>query len=730
MKKPLISSLLFAGLAAVLSPAQAAGNDFGKAGLSPDYVDPSGRLERLTADGNTLRMGAKKVEFSPGASIGNIRVGREKVLAGPATVGIRAEGKPLPVSGGDVTLKMTGKNAAEAVSTGRFPGGQVLLRVAAGWDHTLHAELTVRPERSLTVDALTLNFPLALGKEKLLTGVAEPPMKVLAGRQAEMLYLRKNIKTKEPLDLSAWHNLWLGNTRCGLAWSFADLKNWNTTFGKEMTFRPEKDLLTINLIDRRTTLSGPVVYKFVMNITPLAKMPPRWRAWKIGTRYNNMIKTAADKLIYWSFWRPGTIAAHNSRWVFDEKKLKEIAAFDAAAGKTRMFYLIPSHYTWSVLASKDGKPCMLVDRELEGMTSRALTVPDYSYRFKKPAGVTEITSLEEWKKLFGGEPPRTRRAGERACRLTRELLERNMEIVQKFSFDYNIPGIYSDGVVPKADFNTAAGAVKDGEGRVRPVYALAEYQELYRRIRAVVTAKDAKKGMMVAHNSAVRFMPSLALFDFVIFGEDFFYWYQDPEKRDASPDGEFYYAHIWGDIDNLKTEFYRQYGQPQVFLPELRGADRKVFPEPARGTRTMLCYTIQFDMLYWPLWCDAGQINAFDAIRQKFGVGGSDSSAVEFIPYWENKKFVPSDPKVKVGYYEKNHAHDPYYPEEKAQSFLLLVSNPEFAKSEFSLALPKEFGNVRVTDSYTQKQVPVKEGKIALALDPFSFAVLELAVSE
>ena len=730
MKRLLFSSLLFAGLAVVPSPAQAAGNDFGKAGLSADYTDPSGRFEKLMTDGDTLRMGFKKVEFAPGASIRSIRVNRDNVLSAPAAVKIGAEGKVLPISDGKVSLKMTGKNAAEAVSSGRFPGGSVVWSVSAGWDHTLQATLTVTPEKTLTIDSLTVQFPLNLGKEKLLAGVSEPPMKVMAGQQAEKLYLRRNIKTKDVMHLSTWHNLWLGNTRYGLAWSFADLKNWNTSRGREMTFDPGKDLLTVNLIDRKTAVDRPLTYKFVMNITPLAKMPARWRAWKVGTRYNNTSKTSADKLIYWSFWRPGTVAAHNSNWVFDEKKLKEIAAFDASAGKTRMFYLIPSHYTWSVIAARDGQQYMLVDTELREMTSRALTTPDYSFRFKQPAGVKEVTSLDEWKKLFGGKPPLTRRAGERSCRLSRELLERQMAIVQKFAFDYNIPGIYSDGAAPRADFTAANGAVRDAEGRIRPVYALNEYQELYRRIRTVVTAKDPKLGMMVAHNSAIRFMPSLALFDFVIFGEDFFYWYQDPEKRDASPDGEFYYAHIWGDIDNLKTEFYRQYGQPQVFLPELRGADRKVFPELARGTRTMLCYTIQFDMLYWPLWCDAAQVLAFDAIRQKFGVGGSNTASVEFVPYWENKRFVPSDPGVKIGYYEKNYAHDPYYPEEKSQSYLLLVSNPQFKQSEFAVTLPKELRHVTVTESYDKKAVAVKDGKIALTLAPFSFAVLEVTVSE
>ena len=716
--------------AAAMIGSSSAANEFGKAALSADYVEPSGRFAKIMVIGDTLQMGFKKVEFAPGASIKNIQVNRRNVLSAPMTVKLAANGRELKIVPQKTVLKMTGKNAAQAVTSGKFPGGSVELTIDAAWDHTLNATVTVNADKNLVLDKLTLNFPMNLDSEKLLNGASEPPMQRVSGQVAAKHWVRKNITSKEVMDLSMWHNLWLGNTHHGLAWSFANLKNWNTTAGKEMTFNPQNNLLTINLIDRKTTVNKQLTYKFVLNITPVAKMPAKWRGWKIGTRYNNMNKLPADKLIYWSFWRPGTLATHNSHWVFDEQKLKEIAAFDAAAGKARMFYFIPSHYSWSTLAAKDGQQYMLVDTELKAMTDRALTTPDYSYRFKRPANVKEITSLDEWKKLFDGKTPQTKRAGESCCRMTRELLERNVSIVQKFAFKYNIPGIYSDGVVPKADFNPAAGATKDSAGNLRPAYALDEYQELFRRIRAIVREKDPKNGMMVAHNSAIRFMPALALFDFVIFGEDFFYWYQDPEKRDASADGDFYYAHIWGNIDNLKTEYYRQYGQPQVFLPELRGANRKVFPELKRGTRTMLCYTIQFDMLYWALWCDAREVNTFDAIRQQFGVAGSDTEQVEFIPYWENKKFISSVPGVKIGYYEKNLSHDPYVPEPLSHSFLLVISNPEFTANKFTVTLPQEFKNFTVKDCYTKKDIVPTQNKIALNLDPFEFAVIEIKVSE
>lgn len=703
----------------------------GMGALSPDYQDPSGRYEKLAVSGNTLRMGFKNVVFTQGGMLQAVQVYGRQVLSAPMAAAIAANGKSLPLKNESFKLSKVGGNAVLAQGIQSFAGGQLVTEFRIGWDHTLVAEVTLEPTAPLFLDSLTLRFPMNLAQgEKLLCGVNEPPNRRLSGLDANRTWLRLNITEDEPIFCSAWNNLWLGNTRHGLAWSFEEIGDWHTSSGKEICFTPKDNLLCFRLIDRKTEVKKPLRYRFFLNITPMAKMQKGWRNWRISTRYNNLTKLPGDKLIYWSFWRPGTRETHNSAWVFDPERMKEIAAADAAAGKARMFYFIPSHYSWSTLAEKDGVKYLLVDPELEAMTGRALCTPDYSFRFKETADVKRITSLEEWKQIFGKNPPVTTRAGERVCRLTPELVERNLSVVDHFVRDFNIPGIYSDGVAPKADFTPGIGT-KDDSGALRPAYATQAYRDMYKRIRAVVAAKDPKNGLMIAHNSSIRFMPSLAFFDFILFGEDFFYWYQEPEKRDASPDGDFYYAHIWGDIDNLKTEYHRQYGMPQVLLPELRGANRKVFPAPKRGTRTMLCYSIQFDMLYWALHCDASEIQKFDAIRAKFNTGGNDTEQVEFVPYWENKRFLADKPEVKVGYYEKHASHDPYMPEAKPQAFLLMVSNPQFAPADFKVRIPSELQNVKVFDRQANKPMTIDQGgTVTLSLKEYDFTVLEVTADE
>jgi hypothetical protein len=629
-----------------------------------------------------------------------------------------------------LSVKKNGKNSAIITGSNIFSSGKVDTTIKAFFDHTLEVTVLFTPNKELTLDSLTLRFPFKLGKEKLLCGNDEPPNKRISGREAATRWIRKNINSDKEEANSMWHNLWIGNTSYGLAWSFESLKNWNCTKGREMVFTPKDNVLSIQFIDTKTVVKKPLEYKFFLNITPVAKMPKNWRSWRVGTRYNNLNKLSANKLIYWSFWRPGTKETHNSNWVFDPNRLKEISKMDAKSNKARMFYFIPSHYTWSTLAKKDGQNYMLVDKKLDEMTKKSLFVPDYSVRFNPPKNVKNVYSLDEWKKLFDGKQPVTYRAGERVCRLNKDLANHHLKVVNKFVNEYNIPGIYSDGVAPKADFTPSQNAIKDSKGNLRPVYAVQEYRDMYKRIRSEVFAKDPVNGLMIAHNSSIRFFPSLVFFDFILFGEDFFYWYRDPEKRDASPDGEFYYAHIWGDIDNLKTEFYRQYGMPQVLLPELRGANRKNFPELTRGTRTMLCYSIQFDMLYWPLFCDAKEVNTFDNIRMKFDTAGNNKAKVDFIPYWENKRFQTNVTNVKVGYYEKHFEHDPYMPTAKPQKYLLLVSNVQFDQQEFTLSIPTDLKNVKVKNAYTNKSIPVNNNKVKLELDPYDFTVLEVTADE
>jgi hypothetical protein len=719
-------------LAAMLSGASEkpawATHSYGMESLSPDYTEPGGRFKPLQCAGNSITTGLHLIKIGDNGLPSVIQAKGQDILSAPVKIELSEAGGAIALTPEARSLAKNGKNSIYGKTVQHASGLKVETEVQMDYDYTMIFTITLVPLKKITLNKFALVFPMNLPDDRLLHATLEPENKLEAGINAQRRRITRCIKGKEPVKLNAWNNCWLGNTHYGLGWSFESVRNWNSVPGEEMIFTPADNLFSINLINRDTEISGPVSYRFYLSPTPQNTLPKDWRGWSFGTRYNNLTKLKPDKLIYWSFWRIGAVAIYNNEWVWDPVQLKKIADFDAPQGKNRMAYFIPSHFTHSTYAEKDGKNYVFTDPYLKKIAEENVYEPDRSVKATIPADAIVIQDLSEWRRLFNGQVPATKRSPETVAAPIPELVNQRLHSVHTFVNEYNIPGIYSDGNVPMPNFRITGetAAVKDHEGKIRPYFAVDAYRGMYKRARAIIRKADPVNGLLTAHNSGVRFPATLSFFDFIIYGETDFYWYQEPEKRDASTNGDFYYAHIWGDIDHYKVHFPRQWGMPQVLLPELRGRDRKLFPAPARGTRTMLSYTIQFDQHYWPVWCDVQEVNKFNAIRQGFGLVDTDREIVEFVPYWENKEFKPNHENLKVGYYEKMIQHDPYFPEAPEKRYLVLVSNIQFGDADAILTLPKELKKAKVIDRQAGTPMEIKNNTISFKLAPYDFAVFDV----
>ena len=253
-----------------------------------------------------------------------------------------------------------------------------------------------------------------------------------------------------------------------------------------------------------------------------------------------------------------------------------------------------------------------------------------------------------------------------------------------------------------------------------------------KRMRYVVDKGNTRSGCLLGHTSGTRVVSVLSHYDIALIGENFFYWYQEAEKRDASPSGDFYYAHIFGDIDDLKPKlFWRQWGMPKFLLPELRGRDRQRVEEPTKGTRTMLAYVLHFDMLIWPNRSDTKQIYEWRRMKREYGMADTAAGTVEFVPYWENDLIRPDDDAAKVSYYTRVAVPDPYIDKESAPDLLVIVSNLQFDAAEVGLRLPGELQGCEITDAGSNAELTLSApGMVTLALDPYDFAVLRVRGGE
>jgi hypothetical protein len=694
----------------------------GISGLSPNYVEPGFGLKPLHLYGKTVVMDFKRLTVGPYGLPQSILVRDEPVLKKPMRLLVSDLKQPLDFKIKSSEIKKTGKNAVAGNFVLTSKDIEVKVNFKVDYDFTFIYSITLNPLKSVNIKRFALETPLNLPDDKLMTANQEPPNRLQAGIEAQRQRLRLCIKDSKLVKPGYCPSSWLGNTRYGISFNFPTGRDWKAPTGKELIFNPQNSLLTFNFIDEKTTLDKPITYEFYMVVTPVRQMPKDWRAWKVRTRYGNFDKTDGNQMIYWSFWRAASNEVHNNHWIRTPDLVRRIARQDKAKGRSIMHYFIPSHITHTILYDKDGKNFVLEDSYLRKICEQNTYEPGYKTPSPKiPQNAQRFTDIQNMRKTMGIKNTLKGKASTATATMAPEIIDFLLWGAKKM-IDLGADGIYSDGNSPKPNYKGASIGLS---GHPQPYFAIEAYRTMYKRLRELVRANNPK-AQMIAHNSGNLYAPTLSFFDMILFGETYFYWYQEPDKRDASRNGDFYYAHIWGDVDNLKLDYHGAWGLPQVLLPELRGRNRKMFPQLSRGTRTMLTYTIQFDMLYWPIWCDAKEIIKFDNIRHKFGMKDTVNEIVEFNPYWTNKLFKCNDPKVKVGYYEKVLQHDPDYAQVPKRRFLVLVSNLQFGDTESKLSVPAGLKNSKVIDRQHNTVIKVENGTIPIKLAPYDFAVFEV----
>ncbi|MBO4511126.1 MAG: hypothetical protein J5746_00005, partial [Victivallales bacterium] len=531
---------------------------------------------------------------------------------------------------------------------------------------------------------------------------------------------------------------WVGNTRWGLSWNFESAKDWNPIKGKELTFTPENGEFAIEFIGRESTIDKPMEWYFYLTPTPIRTPPKNWRTWNYGWRGNtdqnfNYKYTPVNQLIWWSsIW---TAAGYNPLMVRNPEAIKAAAKKDAAMHKAN--YYIPQLETTGVVweSLTGGKSYYWEDPYLEGLCQKYNRTRSGGsvYGEKKldvPEGAIRFNTLEERNQALNNESNTILKKKDFKITMRTHDVVFAPPVADHLVWSLNefckrgVGGIYYDGINPQATYNDWA-AWTDPDGARRPKFHFEYQRQLLKRMRYVVKKNDPNE-IIVAHQSGTRPCSTLSLCDVILPGETFYYWYQDPEKRDASSNGDFYYAHIVGDIDRLKGEFFhRQWGYPHILLPECRGRSGAIF-DSKRSVRTMLAYTLHFDMLYFPTMCQVTELYKIYRIRDAYGMADTNQYLVDFTPYWENKTFISDDSEVKISFYDHTKQQELYTSFDITKDYLVIVSNLQFDDTDISFSLPKQLKKAKVFDMQAKKEVPIIDGKVQDKLLAYDFAIYRI----
>lgn len=707
-----------------------AGNGLGKEALSPDYVDPNHAPLQVSKD--TVSSGFKRLILAPSGLPKAISWRDSQMLRAPVKLLAPGTENLKPV----FRLEKDGDNHARAVS--EFTAGDLKYTVTADFDFdfTIRYTLTLSPlAPGAATDRLSLVFPLNFTPdgEKLVMYYQEGPEKTESGEEAQKRRIHRTVRGGETEKIAPGFCslFWAGTVDWGVSLNFESAKGWNPVTGRELTFDPAGGEMAVNFIGRPTVLEKPVSFKFFLTPTPVRNMPKNWRAWNYGWRGSPQapIRKNVNALIYWSStFRFEGPESFNNLWARNPEELAAATAGDRGMNKAGYYIpqLITSQIAWE---DNDGEYYVLEDPYLDELARKYRRVPGgMGKTLDVPGDAVRFRSVAEYRRKLGDNfitgNKLAVKSTTRDVIFVPELADHMVYSLDKL-IKLGVGGIYYDGINPQQNYaDWAAWTGPDGAGR--PHFHFEELRELFKRMRYLVKKNDPNE-MIIAHQSGTRPGATLSLMDAIIPGETFFYWYHPEEKRDASPNGDFYYAYIVGDIDNLKGEFFwRQWGVPHILLPEVRGKDRKIFPDAARGTRTMLAYTLHFDMLYFPTMCDVNEIYKLYQIRNDYGMADTGAYVVDFVPYWENRLFKADDAGLRISYYDHVKEHELYSDFDTARKFMVIASNLQFSDAEFSMTLPEKLKKARVREMQTGKEIPVEGGKINHKLIAYDFAIFEI----
>ena len=716
--------------------------------LGADHL-PVGWAE-LGLSKRTVSAGWKRVSFSKTGLPESISVRETHLLASPVALEFSAGGGATTLAVVSQSFVKEGK--ARVTGTTLLSSGVVDVEVGVRveYDFMIRVDLQVRPkEGRLPLERLVLSCALPRELSEFCHYMDEEPAEFKGGGiYAERRRKFVRVEAEETVARGFCPVFWLGNTHAGLSWNTESARNWNTAPEQAIVFSRRDGMLRFNLVTKPLTVDHALSYTLLVQPTPVRDMPKDWRTWNIGCRQLTTGKvpsedTISDFVMYWSsIHRLGPVA-YNS-WVRNPQPLREVVRRDHGKGFQVLPYIVPILVSFEEFFSKDGKDYHFVD------PARKARVDDWCVKIhggddarlghhkrkQAPEGAVVITDIEERNRLWQGEYAPDATYNNAFVGPVSGYSDFLAWHVRELVRDYDADGLYVDGVTPRADFRIVDGdpnrAFRDFDGNVRAVYPYLAMRDLTKRMRHVVDKGTARKGCLLGHTSGTRVMSVLSHYDIALIGENFFYWYQEPEKRDASPSGDYYYAHIFGDIDDLKPKlFWRPWGMPTFLLPELRGRDRQMVKEPTKGTRTMLAYVLHFDMLIWPNWSDTKQIYEWRRMKREFGMADTAAGTVEFVPYWENELITSDDDAAKISYYTRVAIPDPYIDKDPAPDLLLIVSNLRFDAADVGVRLPAELRGCRITDAGSKTQLaPPAQGMVTLTLEPYDFAVLRIRARE
>lgn len=259
----------------------------------------------------------------------NVVAAGKELLAGPIRLDVVAGGQPLAFTEGPgLGAIQGGQTYADWRAETRTPQGHSLsVDAHLEYDGVTRFDVTLSPATTLAVDRVELVIPYRQETVRLChsglafwfgaiergaDGVWSCRAINWAGpggereRRQGVLFdsFDKALGLFPPPVRTAYTPyMHIGNDHRGLAWFVDNDQNWihdPSIPPLEFVARGDAPFLRLNLVAQASVLNQPVTWSFYLLANPFKPLPPKWRAWGVGTqqRSNKLLKQA-DHLFWW-----------------------------------------------------------------------------------------------------------------------------------------------------------------------------------------------------------------------------------------------------------------------------------------------------------------------------------------------------------------------------------------------------------------------------------------------
>jgi hypothetical protein len=650
------------------------------AALDPDTVlQPWTPVE---ADIHSVSVWNRRYELGEGALPKQITAADEPLLTAPVRLDIQLQGQSAPVQLSAPKITETHKGQVQYASGSAGDQTSVQLKSTYEYDGFSRFDLTIQAPEDLKVDHLELVIPIRSSHAILYNNAAPWHF-----GQSQAIYAQAGALPTGDGEIYASEfkpYFWIGDHMRGLSW-FSESDQWIRPAKNDRVVRIVRKGDTVELhivyVDRAVALPPRINLSFGLMATPVKPLPKAWRNWRFSSpkaaTFQPQPPPAINQVIYW---------ADAFRIIYQYPRPRDPAAFkqDVATlheeGAQRVYPYL--------------------DVTLLG-TQSTTTVPGEHFTFATP----EWAAFgEQWANVPNYKPGRPWQRVSPAS----HWADFSLWVVKQWILNGGADGVYTDEAFPYADTSAAHGCgYTDTDGVRQPTWPIFATRDYFKRL-AYLFQKHAKGSpAIIAHTSSTIAVPYLSFADIALDGEQFYHTI----KKYTGTEDPSYLALV--PLDRYQAELMtQQVGLVPAFLPEFRNdITDKRFPGIRRRThptREFLAQTLLHDMLVWPLWCNADEVNATYGVLARFNTGAAD---VAFHPYWEklNQAAVQGE-GIKLSYYQR-----------PGQILGIVVNTANHAQTvTLDLAQLKkgdwEFTNARTGQSVkNQLEIPARDFRIILA---------------